>query len=102
MIAGLVCPYLVLAVIRIIICTVYQFEIDADNIIIIITSHILRYSYIFFIQELADHLIQLQRISESQRIEHKITDRPALGQDQYAFVGIFRPPPRLYVILSLI
>ena len=95
----LISPHLVLIVIFIIICAVCQFKGDPQDILIGIGSHVFRDFHIFFIDELADHIVQLHRIPQSQGVQHKITDASPGSQHQHALVVFFRPASRLHLIL---
>ena len=101
-ITGLICPHLILAVILITVRGIYNAELYTENIVIIICPHILRNRDILFIHKLLYHLVQLQRIPESKRIEQEIAHTSAGCEDNHAFVIVFRPAPRLHIILSFI
>ena len=62
-VTGFVCPDIVLTVILVTVHAVYQAEHGPHNVVICVSSHILRYSNIFFIDELIHHLVKLQRVS---------------------------------------
>ena len=51
---------------------------------------------------MTDHLVQLHRIPQSQRIQHKVVDIAVGGQHHHAFVILFRPAPGFDVVLALI
>ena len=95
----LISPDLILVIIFIVICAVYQFKGDPQDILIGISSHIFRDFYVFFIDKLTDHVIQLHRIPQSHGIQHKITDTSPGCQDQHTLIVIFRPASCLYIIL---
>ena len=73
-IVRLILPDIILTIIFIIVCTVHQFELLTQNIIIGIFSQICRCLDIFLICKLPNHIIQFHLVSESQCIQHKVTD----------------------------
>ena len=95
-------PDIILAVIFIVVRAVHQPECNPENIVIGIVLYVFRRFYIFFIDKLPDHLIQLHLVTQSERIEHKITDAPSLSENEHTLIIIFRPPPGFYIVLVLV
>ena len=102
LVVGLIPPYLILAVILVIIRTVDELECDADDVLVGIGAHIVRRFHIFLVNELLDHLVQLHRITKPQCIEHEIADPSARGEHKDALIVVLRPVPCLHVVLALI
>ena len=101
-IVRLIFPDIILTVILIIIRTVHQFELLTQDIIIGIFSQIFRCLDIFLISKLPDHIIQFHLVSESQCIQHKVTDTSVWSEYQHTLMVILRPASCLHLILILI
>ena len=101
-IARFVRPYIILAVVLIIVRTVHQLKCNAEDIVIRISPHIIRRSDILFVDKLIHHLIQFKGISQSQCIKHKIAHTTAGCEDEYTFIIVLGPAPRFHIVLPLI
>ena len=98
----LVSPYLVLTVVLVVVGAVDQLEGSAKQVFIGIVPHIFRGVYIFFINKLLDHGIQLIGIPKTQGVEQKIADVSAGSQNDNALVIILGPASCLNVVLPLV
>ena len=95
-------PDAVLTVILVVISAVYQFKGNAKQILISVISKIIRGGHRFFINELLYHLVQLQGIPQSQRVEQKIAQSSAGSQDYHTFMIRLGPASRFHIVLITI
>ena len=98
----LIPPDLIFAVVLITVGAVHQFKRDPKNILVRIICKILRRIHILLIDELLDHLLQFKRIPKPHGIEHEIADSAVSRQHKDTLIIVFRPSPRLHIILPFI
>ena len=98
----LITPDLILAVILITVGAVHQFKRDPKNILVRIICKIRRRIHILLIDELLDHLLQFQGITQPHGIEHEIADPAVRCQYQNTLIIVLGPASRLHIILTFI